>query len=68
MECGKRVCPIGKNTGMLSGPVGMMWKVKAHLELNLAREVKGNKKGLFLSISITKRRQGNEMGSLVQED
>lgn len=43
-------------------------KVKAHLELNLAREVKDNKKGLFLSISITKRRQGNEMGSLVQED
>lgn len=46
----------------------VMWKVKAHLELNLAREVKDNKKGLFLSISITKRRQGNEMGSLVQED
>lgn len=43
-------------------------RVKAHLELNLAREVKDNKKGLFLSISITKRRQGNEMGSLVQED
>jgi len=49
-------------------------KAKAHLELNLARDVKDNKKGFFKYISSkwkTRDNVGsllNEMGALVTED
>ena len=50
------------------------WKAKAHLELNLARDVKNNKKGFFNYISSKQmtrenvRPQLNEVGALVMED
>ncbi|GAB0204864.1 mitochondrial enolase superfamily member 1 [Grus japonensis] len=49
-------------------------KAKAHLELNLARDVKDNKKGFFKSISSKRKTRENvgpllnEVGALVTED
>ncbi|GAB0204878.1 mitochondrial enolase superfamily member 1 [Grus japonensis] len=51
-----------------------MRKAKAHLELNLARDVKDNKKGFFKSISSKRKTRENvglllnEVGALVTED
>lgn len=42
-----------------------MRKPKAHLELNLSRSVKDNKKGFFKYIS--KRKTGENMGLLLNE-
>ncbi|GAB0207239.1 mitochondrial enolase superfamily member 1 [Grus japonensis] len=45
-------------------------KAKAHLELNLARDVKDNKKGFFKYISSKRKTRGlllNEVGALVTE-
>jgi len=50
------------------------WKAKAHLELNLARDVKNNKKGFFNYISSKRKIRDNvgpllnELGVLVTED
>jgi len=49
-------------------------KAKAHLELNLARDVKDNKKGFFKYISSKQKTRDNvgpllnEVGALVMED
>jgi len=49
-------------------------KAKVHLELNLARDVKGNKKGFFMYISSKQKTRENvgpllnEVGALVMED
>ena len=43
-----------------------MRKAKAHLELNLAREVKNNKKGFFNYIS-SKRKTRDNVGLLLNE-
>ncbi|PKU39258.1 rna-directed dna polymerase from mobile element jockey-like [Limosa lapponica baueri] len=51
-----------------------MRKAKAHLELNLARDIKDNKKGFFKYISSKRKTRENvspllsEMGALVTED
>jgi len=51
-----------------------MWKAKAHLELNLARDIKDNEKGFFEYISskqMTRENVGplmNEVGAMVTED
>jgi len=72
MECGKRDRPLGKSTGMLSEHATS--KAKAHLELNLARDVKNNKKGFFNYISSKRKTRDNvglllnEVGALVTED
>ena len=49
-------------------------KAKAHLELNLARDIKGNKKGFFKYISSTRKTEDpvgpvlNKVGALVPQD
>jgi len=65
--------------GMLSGPVGYtMRKAKAHLEFNLAKEVKDNKKRffwwffflfvcLFFTYVISKRKTMENVGLLLSE-
>jgi len=50
----------------LSECVGAMRKAKAHLELNLARDVKDNKKGFFNYIS-SKRKTRDNVGPLLNE-
>ena len=72
MECGKRDRPLGKSTGKLSEHATR--KATAHLELNLARDVKNNKKGFLNYISSKQKARDNaglllnEVGVLVTED
>ena len=66
MECGKKDRSLVKSTGMLSEDVGMLWKAKVHPELNLARDVKNNKKGFFNYIS-SKRKARDNVGPLLNE-
>ena len=67
MECGKRDRPLGKSTGILSKACrDAMRKAKVHLELNLAKYVKDNKKGFFNYIS-SKRKARDNVGPLLNE-
>jgi len=65
MECGKRDRPLERNAVVRACREAMR-KAEAHLELNLARDVKDNKKGCFNYIS-SKWKTRENVGPLLNE-
>ena len=75
MGCGRRDRPLGRNIGNVVRTCrDVTRKAKVHLELNLARDVKDNKKGFFKYISRKRKTRENvglllnEVGALVTKD
>lgn len=67
MECGKRVCLLGRNIGTYQSMKGdAVRKAKAHLELNVESNVKDNLKGFFKYIN-SKRKTRENTGPLLNE-
>ena len=58
MECGKRGRPLGKSTSVVRACRDVTRKAKTHLELELARDVKNNKKGFFKYIKKREQKEG----------
>lgn len=55
MKCGKRACSLGKNIGRACRDA--IEKAKAHLEFNLPKKVKDNKKGSLKYVNRKRKQQ-----------